>query len=65
MPGNEHTPQRDPHHVCAQARSAPLCYRRAKVMAAPHSHAEFDGGLLLSILTAVAAFWLAYRGWRL
>jgi hypothetical protein len=68
MPVDRHIRKKDPHQVYVQARSAPRCYTRTESRAAsqPRS-ADFDGGmilLVLSIFTAVAAFWLAYRGWR-
>jgi hypothetical protein len=62
-----HVPLTDPHPVYVQARPAPRCYVRAKPRTTTKSRADFDEGmvlLLLSVLTAVAAFWLAYRGWR-
>jgi hypothetical protein len=65
----KHIPQRDPHQVYVQGRPAPRCYARARVISrtTAQPHANVDGNvmlLLLSVMTAVAAFWLAYRGWR-
>ena len=67
MPVDRHIRQGDPHQVYVQGRSAPRCYTRAESGASQPRGADFDGGiilLVLSIFTAVAAFWLAYRGWR-
>lgn len=62
-----HIPQSDPHQVYVQARSAPRCYARAKARATTQPRGEFDAGvvLFLSVMIAVAAFWLAYSAWRL
>jgi hypothetical protein len=66
MLGNHHVPQRHPHQVYIQTRSIPRCYTRAEARPATEP-LDFDGGrvlLLLTVVTTVAAFWLAYRGWR-
>jgi hypothetical protein len=57
-------PQRDPHQEYVQDRPAPRCYTPAR--AATESRDNVEGStvlLLFSVMTAVAAFWLVYRGW--